>query len=103
RSETRYDQTYSHLRNRSLSSPKGVALTKALNEPCSRISFAALMKPPQAARAKAPPTEMRRTPRSASWETVRSQLFVETSTLTGFGETVFTIVLISSGLLTPGA
>src|SRR6266581_331893 len=61
------------------------------------------MKPAQAARASAPPTEMRRTPSSASCETVRLQLFVETRTLTGFGETALTSDAISSGLLTPGA
>src|SRR5437764_849175 len=61
------------------------------------------MKPAQAARASAPPTEMRRTPSSASCATVRLQLFVETRTLRGLGDTALTSDAISSGLLTPGA
>src|SRR5207247_413337 len=86
--------SHRRLRKRSFSSPNGVTSVKALKEPVSRISFAALMKPANAARASAPPTEMRRTPRSTSCETVKLQLFVETRTLMGLGAMALTIAAI---------
>src|SRR5437016_6070544 len=91
------------LRKRPCNSPNGVASANAANDPRSLISLAARRKPPQAARANAPPTEMRRTPRSASCATVRSQLFEEIKTFTGFGATALTICAFSSTVVAPGA
>ena len=47
------------------------------------------MNAPHATRASAEPTEIRRTPRSASFETVRFGSGRDISTLTGFGATAF--------------
>ena len=58
---------------------------------------------PHATRASADPTETRRTPRSASWGTVRPDAAEPTRTLTGFGATASTIARMSSGAFTPGA
>src|SRR6266853_316721 len=102
REEMSHRQSWNRARNSSLKL-KLVTSVNVLNVPASLISFAASIKPVQAARANTLPTEMRRTPRSASCETVRLQFFIKTRTLTGFGATAFTIAAISSGLVTPGA
>jgi hypothetical protein len=56
----------SRLRKSSFSSAKAAASASESNEPVSLILRAARMKPPQATRARAEPTEIRRTPSSAS-------------------------------------
>jgi len=60
------------------------------------------MKPPQAERASAPPTLMRRTPSAAMSPTVRS-VAPPTSRLTGFGATAATTAAICSRVRMPGA
>src|SRR6185503_18678122 len=66
-------------------SANGTARARLANVPCSAISLAAVRNPPQAARASAPPTLMRRTPIAAiSVTVVKSE---PTSMLTGFGVT----------------
>src|SRR4030095_4253839 len=60
---------------------------KSSNVPAVAMLRAARTKAPQATRAKAEPTEMRRTPRSASWETVSVRFALKANTFTGFGET----------------
>src|SRR5258706_1222745 len=84
-------------RKRSLSSANEAAPERPSNDPSSAMLRAAQMKAPHATRASAEPTEMRRTPRPASRATERAGLGAETSTLTGFGDTAFTIATISSG------
>src|SRR5882672_12969853 len=74
---------------------KGAAPAKSLNEPVSLMFRADCIKAPQATRASAAPTEIRRTPRALSWETEESQLLVETRTFTGLGATALTIAAIS--------
>ena len=55
----------------SFNSEKGAASANLSNVPWAPISFAARINPPQAARAIAEPTEIRRTPRSPSPFTVK--------------------------------
>ena len=72
-----------------------------MNVPCSAISFDAFMKPVHAVRASAPPTLMRRTPRSPA--TFSDGPAAPTRRLTGFGCTAFTTAEISSAVAMPGA
>ncbi|GEM_PF-1357637 len=58
-----YQQGLSHLPNSASSSAPEAALAKPSNRPCSAMDRAACRKPAHAARAKAPPTLMRLTPR----------------------------------------
>ena len=51
--------------NNLLSAAKGAPCARLSKRPCSAISSAAAMNPPQAARASEPPTLTRRTPRSS--------------------------------------
>ena len=60
------------------------------------------MKPPQAERASAPPTLMRRTPMPARSLTVWPNA-APLRKLTGFGATAFTTASICSRVLMPGA
>src|SRR6185436_575504 len=76
--------TQTRFRNSSLSSMWDAASLSESNEPVSLMLRAARINAPQATRASAPPTEIRRTPRSVSLETERSP-GEETKTLTGFG------------------
>ena len=85
-----------------LSSPPFAASLKPSNEPCSAIAFAVRMKPPQAERASAPPTLMRRTPMPARSVTVWPNA-APLRKLTGFGATAFTTASICSRVLMPGA
>ena len=64
------------------------------NDPVSAMLRAARMKAPHATRARAAPTEMRRTPRSASRDSDSAGSGLDTRTLTGFGETSCTIAVI---------
>src|SRR6266581_1894460 len=57
-------------RNSSFNSAEGALLAKRVNVPFALMSCAARMKAPQAASARPEPTEMRRTPRSASPDNV---------------------------------
>src|SRR6185503_15951011 len=84
-----------------LSSPLLAASLKPANEPCS-ISFAMRMKPPQAERASAPPTLMRRTPMLARSLTVWPNA-APLRKFTGFGATALTTASICSRVLMPGA
>src|SRR5436190_23097180 len=88
--------------NRSFSSPNEAASARESNEPVVAMLRAARMKAPQATRASADPTEMRRTPRSLSRATESMGLGEDINTLTGFGATAFTIAAISPGSMTPG-
>src|SRR5262245_19975454 len=83
------------------SAVEGAAREKLANVPCSAISFAASKKPAHAARASAPPTLMRRTPRDASSATVVKPELART--LTGRGATAFTSSAICAVELRPGA
>ena len=58
-------------------------MPSSVKVPFSAISFAARMKPPQAARASEPPTLMRRTPRSAA--SCKDRPDAPISRLNGFG------------------
>src|SRR4051812_14102139 len=85
-----------------LSSAPEAASLKPVNVPSPAISFAIRMKPPQAERASAPPTLMRRTPmlaRSAT-EWPNAPPFRK---FTGFGAAAFTTASICSRVLMPGA
>ena len=86
-----------------LISAKGMAPASEPNVPVVAMPCAARANAPQATAANPEPTEMRRTPRSASCERESSRLNAETKTLTGFGATAFTMSAISSGFFTPGA
>jgi uncharacterized protein (TIGR02246 family) len=97
------DANFQRLLKTSSSSLKEASAANASNEPVSLRLREARMKAPHATRASAEPTETRRTPRSASRESESAASGLETRTLTGFGETAFTIAAISSGLETPGA
>src|SRR5216684_2742257 len=89
-------------RKKPLSSANGTASARASKVPASAMARAARMKPPQAARASAPPTLMRRTPISARSFTVKPSA-PPISTLTGFGATASTIFAICSRVRRPGA
>src|SRR5829696_82654 len=89
-------------RKKPLSSVKATEPSKPAKLPSSAISFAARMKPVQAARESAEPTLMRRTPSAARSETV-SPIFEPMSTFTGFGPAAATIAWMSSRLRGPGA
>jgi indolepyruvate ferredoxin oxidoreductase, alpha subunit len=93
--------TASYLRPLTMSAP-GAASAKPLKLPGPAISCAMRMKPPQAERASAPPTLMRRTPSSVRSRTVRA-LGNPIRKLTGFGATALTTVAISSRVRMPGA
>src|SRR5215510_862235 len=56
--------------NSSFKSAEGALLARRLNVPSVLISLAARRNAPHAARARPEPTEMRRTPRSTSCDTV---------------------------------
>src|SRR6185369_6300759 len=84
------------------SSPPFAASLKPANVPCSAISFAMRMKPPQAERASAPPTLMRRTPIAARSETEWPNA-APFKKFTGLGATACTTASICSRVLMPGA
>src|SRR5439155_15784733 len=86
-----------------LISLNGTAAAKASNVPVSAMLRAARMNAPQATRARADPTDTRRTPRSASRASESTPLGVDINTLTGLGETAFTMAAIASESRTPGA
>src|SRR4051812_3154474 len=90
------------LLKKPLSSPPFAASLKPSNEPCSAIDLAVRMKPPQAERASAPPTLMRRTPIAAMSATVCPNA-APLRKFTGLGATAFTTASIWSGVLIPGA
>jgi hypothetical protein len=79
------------------------APANALESPVLASTRAARMKPLQAARASAEPTDTRRTPRSPRRATDSPALALDINTFTGRGATAFTICAISEGALTPGA
>src|SRR6185312_1201934 len=101
RERDRKSQSHCFPPKRSRSSAKLAASAKPSKVPCSMMVRVARMKPPHAARDKAEPTEMRRTPSSVSRATVMPG--DETSTLTGFGATARTILAIIASSFTPGA
>src|SRR5712692_3946462 len=89
-------------RKKPLSSANATASARASKLPASAMARAARTKPPQAARASAPPTLMRRTPISARSFTLRPSA-PPISTLTGFGATASTILAMCSRVRSPGA
>src|SRR5437660_9366815 len=60
--------SYNFCRNNSFKSADEALLARRLNVPFVLMSLAPPRNAPHAARARPEPTEMRRTPRSASWE-----------------------------------
>src|SRR5437588_7445510 len=90
------------FRKKPLRSATAAASANASKLPVSAMARAARMKPPQAARASAPPTLMRRTPSSARSLTVKPSA-PPISTLTGFGATASMIFAICSRVRIPGA
>src|SRR5438067_789979 len=90
------------LEKNAFSSAPEAASLKPANVPCSAISFAIRMKPPQAERASAPPTLMRRTPIAARslTECPNAAPFKK---FTGFGATALTTASICSRVRMPGA
>ena len=75
---------------------------KAVEAALSASDCAARMKPPQAARASAPPTLMRRTPSAATSCSVNADV-EPISRLTGLGATAATTASICSRVWMPGA
>src|SRR3954454_23680099 len=85
-----------------LSSPPFAASLKPVNVTCWAISFAMRMKPPQAERANAPPTLMRRTPIAARSE-IECPNAAPLRKFTGFGATALHTASICSRVRMPGA
>src|SRR6185503_5992507 len=71
----------------------GMAPARPSKRPSSAIIFAARMKPPQAARASAPPTLILRTPIASASFSVKS-LCHPTSRFTGLGATAVTTAMM---------
>src|SRR6185295_18726429 len=90
------------LEKNAFSSAPEAASLKPVNVPCSAISFAMRMKPPQAERASAPPTLIRRTPIAARSLTEWPNA-APLRKFTGFGATARTTASISPRVLMPGA